>query len=316
MMEDWMKTVRARSTFGSFSFIIVAIAFLFAPPVFAGGGLTKIADGIYSYVDSKDPSPAHSFGANAGIIIGRDGIVVVDTLISAKEAKRFIKDIRAVSDKPVKYAVNTHYHLDHTLGNSEFAKLGATIIAHASTKASILENGNAMLGRAKYFGLSDDDMNGTIVVPPSLTFTDRMEIDLGDRKVELINAGPSHTDGSIVVLVSDSKVLFAGDTLFTDYHPNMRDGDIQGWIKALDLIAAMDVIGIIPGHGPLSTKKDVADMKNYLITFDTKVKELLGKSGDPEYIASEVKKALPARHYFDMFIASNIKAVYMKNTQK
>jgi len=288
----------------------------FAGTVFAQTGLTKVADGVYSYVDSEDPSPVHSFGANAGIIIGRDGIVVVDTLISAKEAKRFIKDIRAVSDKPVKYAVNTHYHLDHTLGNSEFAKLGATVIAHASTKASLLENGNALLGRAKYFGLSDDDMNGTIVVPPSLTFIDRMEIDLGDRKIELINAGPSHTDGSIVVLVPDSKVLFAGDTLFTNYHPNMRDGDIQGWVKALDLIASMDVAGIIPGHGPLSTKKDVSDMKNYLIAFDAKVKELLGRSGDPAYIASEVKKALPARHYFDMFIVSNIKAGYMKTNQK
>ncbi len=310
-----MRAACARSTFGSFS-IIIAIVFFCVSSVFAGRGLTKIADGVYTYVDSKDPSPAHSFGANAGIIIGRDGIVVVDTLISAKEAKRFIKDIRAVSDKPVKYAVNTHYHLDHTLGNSEFVKLGATIIAHASTKASILENGNAILQRAKYFGLSDDEMSGTVVVPPTLTFTDRMEIDLGDRRIELINAGPSHTDGSILVYVPDNKILFAGDTLFTNYHPNMRDGDIQGWIKALDLIASMDVIGIIPGHGPLSTKKDVADMKNYLIAFDAKVKELLGRSSDPEHIASEVKKALPARQYFDMFIASNIKAVYMKNTQK
>ena len=290
--------------------------FLCVPSAFAGGGLTKIADGVYSYVDSKDPSPAHSFGANAGIIIGRDGIVAVDTLISAKEAKRFIKDIRTVSDKPVKYAINTHYHLDHTLGNSEFVKLGATVIAHASTKASILGNGNAMLQRAKYFGLSDDEMSGTVVVSPSLTFTDRMEIDLGDRKIELINAGPSHTDGSILVYVPDVKVLFAGDTLFTNYHPNMRDGDIQGLVKALDLIASMDVAGIIPGHGPLSTKKDVADMKNYLITFDAKAKELLAKSGDPEYIALELKKALPARKYFDMFLASNVKALYMKNTQK
>jgi glyoxylase-like metal-dependent hydrolase (beta-lactamase superfamily II) len=118
-----------------------------------------------------------------------------------------------------------------------------------------------------------------------------------------------------MVYVPDSKTLFAGDILFTDYHPNLRDGDIRGWIKALDMIAAMDVISIIPGHGPLSTKKDVLDMKNYLIAFDAKVKELLGKSSDPEYIASEVKKSLPARHYFDMFIASNIKALYMQNTK-
>jgi cyclase len=315
MKEDWMKTVYARSMFGSFSIIIIAIAFLCVPSVFAGG-LTKIADGVYSYVDSKDPSPAHSFGANAGIIIGRDGIVVVDTLISAKEAKRFIKDIRAVSDKPIRYVVNTHDHLDHVLGNSEFAKLGTTIVAQAETKAAMVKNGAGLLQRAKYFGLSDEAMSGTTVVVPSLTFSDSMEIDLGDRKIEVVHAGPSHTGGSSLVYVPDSKTLFAGDILFTNYHPNMRDGDIQGWVKALALIASMDVANIIPGHGPLSTEKDVADMKNYLIAFDAKVKELLGKSGDPDYIASEVKKALPARQYFDMFIASNIKALYMKNTQK
>ncbi|MGE5173535.1 MAG: MBL fold metallo-hydrolase, partial [Betaproteobacteria bacterium] len=152
----------------------------------------------------------------------------------------------------------------------------------------------------------------TTVVVPSLTFTDAMEIDLGDRKVELLHAGPSHTVGSSIVYVPDSKTLFAGDVLFTNYHPNMRDGDIRGWIKALDVIASMDATSIIPGHGPLSTKKDVAEMKSYLVAFDAKVKELLAKSSDPEYIASEVKKALPARQYFGMFIVSNVKGLYLK----
>jgi cyclase len=307
--------VAAKYSFITVAFCLVMLA-AFEGTANAQTGLTKIADGVYSYVDSKDPSPAHSFGANAGIIIGKDGIVVVDTLISANEAKRFIKDIRVLSDKPIRYVVDTHDHLDHVLGNSEFAKLGATIIAQTETKAAMVKNGDGLLQRAKYFGLSDEAMSGTTVVVPSLTFSDAMEIDLGDRKIEVIHAGPSHTGGSSIVYVPDSKTLFAGDILFTNYHPNMRDGDIQGWVKALDVIAAMDAASIIPGHGPLSTKKDVADMKNYLIAFDAKVKELLGKSGDPAYIASEVKKALPARQYFDMFIASNIKALYLQTTKK
>jgi cyclase len=312
MKEEWMKTVYSRRRLVSIGIIIVAMAFLLVPSAFAGAGLTKIADGVYSYVDEKNPSPLTSFGANAGIIIGRDGIVVVDTLISAKEAKKFIGDIKAVSDKPIRYVVNTHDHLDHVLGNSEFAKQGATIVAQAETKAAMVKNGDGLLQRAKYFGLSDEVMSGTIVVVPSLTFTDAMEIDLGDRKVEVIHAGPSHTGGSSIVYAPDSKTLFAGDILFTNYHPNMRDGDIQGWVKALDMIASMDAANIIPGHGPLSTKKDVAEMKSYLVAFDAKVKELLARSSDPEFIAAEVKKALPARKYFDMFIASNVKGLYLK----
>ncbi len=298
------------------SFVTVAFCFVilaaFEGAAIAQTGLTKIADGVYSYVDSKDPSPAASFGANAGIIVGRDGIVVVDTLTSAKEAQRFIKDIRSTTDKPIKHVINTHHHLDHSLGNSEFVKLGAVVIAQENCRREAQKDADTIIKRALNYGFTSEALEGTTVALPTLTFTDRMEIDLGDRKIELIHAGPSHTGGSILVFVPDSKALFAGDVLFTDYHPNMRDGDIQGWVKALDRIASMDVASVIPGHGPLSTKKDVVDMKNYLLAFDAKVKELLGKSGDPEYIASEVKKALPGRRNFDMFIVSNVKALYLK----
>lgn len=295
-----------------FLFPAVIVSFCCGIASSANAGLMKIADGVFSYVDEKTPSPETSFGANAGIIVGKDGIVVIDTLISAKEAQRFIKDIRAVSNKPIRYVVNTHDHLDHVLGNSEFAKLGATIIAQTDTKAAIVKNGDALLQRAKYFGLSDEAMSGTTIAAPTLTFSVAMEIDLGDKKIELLQAGPSHTKGSSIVYIPDSKILFAGDVLFTNYHPNMRDGDIQGWVKVLDRILSMDVVDIVPGHGPLSTKKDVQDMKEYLMTFDAKAKELAAKSNDPDYIAAEVKKAVPNRQYFDIFIASNIKGLYLK----
>ena len=98
-------------------------------------------------------------------------------------------------------------------------------------------------------------MKGTKIVYPELTFTDRMKIDLGSQKVEIIYTGSSHTDGSIMAYLPDKKVLFAGDILFTDYHPFMGEGDIEGWLKALDYIMTMDVEKIIPGHGPISSKK-------------------------------------------------------------
>ena len=102
--------------------------------VSAADKLTPVAENVYAYVDTKAASPKNSFGVNAGVIIGKDGIVVVDTMISAKEAKRFIKDIRTISRKPIKYVVNTHYHLDHAFGNSEFAKVGAVIVAQENAK--------------------------------------------------------------------------------------------------------------------------------------------------------------------------------------
>jgi len=299
-------------------FAVLLVTFLVATGSFSAAegdprhaGLTKIAEGVYSYQDEKNPAPASSFGANAGIIIGRDGIVVVDTLISSKEAQRFINDIRAVSGKPIRYVVNTHSHLDHSLGNSDFIKLGAVVISQTNCKKSAEAEASTILLKAKNYGLTDEMMQGTKVAAASLTFGDRMEIDLGDRKVALINAGPSHTDGSVLVYVPDVKVLFAGDILFTNFHPNMRDADVKGWISVLDAVSAMDVVSIIPGHGPLSAKKDVQEMKEYLLTCEKIGRALAAQGRDANYIAAEILKTVPKRAFFEMFVPGNVSAKYL-----
>ena len=301
------------------SFIILCVlafalasSLMFSQKASAQQGLTKITDNVYSYVDVKNSGPSNSFGANAGIIIGKDGIVVVDTLISSKEAKRFIRDIRAISKKPIKYVVNTHYHLDHTFGNSDFRRLGAVIISHTNDSKNLKTHGEIALKHAKNYGLSEQDMKGTKIAYPVLTFNNRIEIDLGNQKIELIYIGPSHTDGSILVYLPEKKILFAGDILFTNYHPFIADGNIEEWVKALDYIMTMDVEKIIPGHGPISSKQDIEDMKNYLIAFDMKAKELAAKSNDVEYIVAEIKKSLPPRPEGDNLIPWNIQMKYLK----
>jgi glyoxylase-like metal-dependent hydrolase (beta-lactamase superfamily II) len=155
-------------------------------------------------------------------------------------------------------------------------------------------------------------MKGTKIAYPALTFNDRMEIDLGDQKIEMIFIGHSHTDGSILVYLPEKKILFAGDILFTNYHPFIADGNIEEWVKALDYIMTMDVEKIIPGHGPISSKQDIEDMKNYLIAFDMKAKELAAKSNDVEYIVAEIKKSLPPRPEGDNLIPWNIQMKYLK----
>ena len=291
------------------------IVFAFTGTLFAAQqaqeGLTKIADNVYSYVDIKNGSPKNSYGANAGIIIGTDGIIVIDTLISSKEAKRFIKDIRAVTDKPVKYVINTHYHLDHAFGNAEFVKLGAVVIAHENCKRSLKSRGEAALQNAGNYGLTEEDMEGTEISYPGITFPYRMELDTGNQIVQLIYLGPSHTDGSVLVYLPESRILFAGDILFTDYHPFLAEGDIGGWTKVLDHILTMNVRKIIPGHGPLSGKSDITDMKQYLIAFDKKAKELAAKSTDAKYITDEIIKSLPWRPEGQGLIPANIQMKYI-----
>jgi len=295
---------------------IVVISMLFilasaAGDAFAGPGLTKVADNVYAYVDVKNSGPGNSFAANAGIIVGSDGILVVDTLISAKEAQRFMADIRKISSKPIRFVVDTHYHFDHAFGNGEFAGAGGIIIAHAADRVNLEKKGEATLKRSGEFGLSEDAMRGTGISLPVLTFTDRMTIHLGGETVELIRVAPSHTEGSLLVYLPSRKILFAGDILFTDVHPYLGEGDLAGWIRNLDYILTLDVTAIIPGHGPLSGKKDVIAMKEYLLAFDTMARELAENSGDADRIAAELKKRLPARSQLDILISSNVREKYL-----
>ncbi|MEN8262137.1 MAG: MBL fold metallo-hydrolase [Nitrospirota bacterium] len=299
------------------SIIVLAFASILfvAQQAQAQGGLTKIADNVYSYVDIKNGSPKNSYGANAGIIIGTDGIIVIDTLISSKEAKRFIKDIRAVTDKPVKWVVNTHYHLDHAFGNAEFVKLGATVISHDICRRNLKNRGEAALKNAGNYGLTEEDMEGTEISYPGITFPYRMELDTGNQIVQLIYPGPSHTDGSILVYLPESRILFSGDILFTDYHPFLAEGDIGKWIKVLDRIMTMDIRTIIPGHGPVSGKQDITDMKYYLLAFDKKAKELAAISTDAKYITDKIIKSLPWRPEGQGLVPANIQMKYIKAKQ-
>jgi cyclase len=307
-----MRLLRCHQLTGKVSLLTaIVISMFIAMPAFAGEGLTKIADNVYSYVDVKNSAPGNSFAANAGIVVGRDAILVVDTLISAKEARRFIKDIRKISDKPIKYVVNTHYHLDHALGNCEFAREGAIIISHMKDRKNLEKLGDQELKNARSYGLSEEDMAGTVVTLPTITFADRMTIDLGNELVDLIFVASSHTDGSSLVYIPREKTMFAGDVLFTDFHPFMGDSNVAGWVETLDYILFLDVNAIIPGHGPLSGKKDVADMKAYIQLFDKKARELAAQTQDVDKIAAEMKKVLPAKSQGEWLIPYNIKTKYL-----
>lgn len=291
------------------SLLLCLLGLVLTTPALAD--LTKIADNVYSYVGVKDASPASSFAANAGIVIGRDGVLVVDTLISAKEGERFLADIRKVTGKPIRYVVDTHTHLDHAFGNCVFAKQGAVIISHEADRRYLEKMGEATLKNAGNFGLTPEQMAGTTIVLPTLTFSDRLTIDLGGETVELIHTAPSHTEGSVVVYLPAKKLLFAGDILFTDFHPFLADGDLPGWTKTLDALLAMDVERIVPGHGPLSTKKDVREMKAYILQFDARARELAARSQDADKVAAELKNSLPKRSQADWMIAFNLKSRYL-----
>jgi cyclase len=283
-------------------------------------GLTRLSEHVYAAVDFKNASPAgNSFGVNTGIVVGNDAVLVVDTRISAKKAQEFIADIKKITNKPIKYVVNTHYHLDHSWGNCEFVKLGAVVIGH--------ENGCKLASRYKegmshpeYYGMTAEDLNGTTLSPPTITFKDAMLVDLGGVTVSLSYLGFSHTNDGIIALVDQDGVLFAGDILFVQYHPSMGDADIQGWLKALAKLESTPAKIIVPGHGPVSTEADVKDLEVYLTEFDKQAKVLCaGKTqNDAPAIAREMLKVLPDQKRTELIwaIENNLRAKYLPRPQR
>jgi cyclase len=278
-------------------------------------GLQRISDHVYAYVDTKNASPAgNSFGANTGVVVGRDAVLVIDTLISAKEADRFIADIRKVTDKPVKFVVNTHHHLDHAWGNCQFVKLGAAIIGQENARGFLTEAKQSFAHPEK-FGLTAKDLEGTELQGPTITFSDSMTIDLGNVTVELRYPGTTHTNDSITAYVPEDKVLFVGDILFNRYHPYMADCDVSRWQQVLGELQTTPAVKIIPGHGPVSEKIDLENLKTYLREFDALARTLCAGKGaeDAPVIAPELIKRLPQQERTELpiLVETNLRVKYL-----
>lgn len=296
---------------GRFFQLAIACVFLTAATADAADGLVRISNHVYSYVDIRDASPANSFGANAGIVVGNREIAVIDSLVSARQATRFLADIRKISDKPIRYVINTHSHLDHTFGNGIFAGEGAIVVSQERCAEAMRLNLAQVLANAVDFGLAPEETAGTILSFPSLTFAERMQIDLGGISLNLLYSGHSHSPGSILVQVPAEKVVFAGDILFTGFHPYMGEGDINSWLRNLDVLEKLGAERIIPGHGPLSTVSDVKEMAAYLALFDARARELAKAGATPETAEAELKKVLPARAQGEWLIRASFQDKYL-----
>lgn len=291
--------------------LAIASIFLAAATANAGDGLVRISDRVYSYVDIREASAANSFGANAGIVVGDREIAVIDSLVSARQAAKFLADIRKISDKPIRYVINTHSHLDHTFGNGVFAAEGAIVVSQEKCAEAMRSNLAQVLANAADFGLTPEEMAGTTLSYPTLTFAERMQIDLGGISLNLLYSGPSHSPGSILVQVPAEKVVFAGDILFTGFHPYMGEGDIKGWLWNLEVLEELGAERIIPGHGPLSTVTDVKALAAYLAVFDARAWELAKAGASPEAAAAELKKVLPARAQGEWLIRASFQDKYL-----
>jgi len=222
--------------------------------------LKQVGPGVYAAIDG----PERKAVSNAGFVIGDDGVLVIDSLFTAEAAQALVSEIRRLTPKPIRYVVNTHYHVDHTGGDQVLREAGAIIIAHRYVRSWVRTNNLNLFGDR-----TTPELKSRIeaLALPDLTTDKDLTIWLGSRKVE-VRTVLGHTGGDLIVFVPDAKVLFTGDMLWRKVAPNLIDGSVEQWsATAADFIGVRDAaeIRFVPGHGDVADAKDVAEFRTYLL---------------------------------------------------
>ena len=217
-------------------------------------------------VPSKASLPSNSGDvSNTGFIIGRDGVAVIDTGGSPRVGAELLKAIRARTDLPIKYVINTHMHPDHVFGNAAFEDEKPTFVGHHKLPRALAARADRYL-KANEELLGEEAFNGTQIIPPTLLVEDKLELDLDGRVVILEAHKTAHTDNDVTVYDKQTGTLFLGDLLFAKHVPAL-DGSIRGWLALLDQLSQRkDVARVVPGHGPASVDwpNALAAEKRYL----------------------------------------------------
>ncbi len=233
-------------------------------------GLHDLGDGCYAWLQ-----PDGGWGwSNAGLVVGDGQSLLVDTLFDLRLTAAMLEGmVDVVGSAPITTLVNTHANGDHCYGNQLVS--GAEIIASsaaaeemAEVPPSLLAGLNSAPGEIgelfrHFFG--EFAFDGIELVLPTRTFEGRLEVDVGGKMVELIEVGPAHTKGDTLVYVAEDRTIFTGDILFIGGTPIVWAGPLANWIKACDLILGLDVDTVVPGHGPVTDKAGVAEVRDYLV---------------------------------------------------
>jgi glyoxylase-like metal-dependent hydrolase (beta-lactamase superfamily II) len=213
--------------------------------------------------------------SNAGFVVTPEGVVVFDALGTPSLGWALLQDIRKITDRPVRYNVVSHYHADHIYGLQAFKDHTASVIIAQDRAREYKENEETADERAEQrldqrrAALAPWVNKDTRVVPPDITFDDRLLLTLGGKSFQMIYAGPAHSASDMMMMVEPDGVLFAGDIVQNGRIPfmNSDDVDTKQWLNALTVVEKLDPKFIIPGHGRPSTKarEAIAFTRDYIV---------------------------------------------------
>lgn len=280
-----------------------------APPL----SMREIAPGVFVHTGHQEVTDTTNRGdiANIGFIVGERCVAVIDTGGSIAIGERLRRAVEAATPRPICYVINTHMHPDHVLGNAAFIKGASppTFVGHAHLPAALATRGanyrHALLRDA------GADLAGSEIIPPSLTVKDKMELDLGGRKLQLRAWPTAHTDNDLTVFDETTGTLWLSDLLFSGHTP-VVDGSLRGWLGVMSDIARMEPRRVVCGHGdPGDWRRALADQERYLrvLLNETRAAIKAGKTLS-EAVDSVGRSEKDRWLLFDEFHRRNVTAAY------
>lgn len=263
-------------------------------------GVVDFGSGAYGYLQ-----PDGSWGfSNAGLILDEGDALLVDTLFDEPLTREMLRALQAASGVPasdIGVLVNTHANGDHTNGNALLEH--AEIIASAASARELSEVTPALLAQMKAAGEAGQGGEGAaffarVFAPfdflgargkaPTRTFSDRLTLRVGAKRVELLEVGPAHTAGDVLVYSPSDRTIYTGDILFIDGTPIMWAGPVENWLRACDYILGLDVDVIVPGHGPVTDKRGVSRVREYLVYVDEEARKRFDAGMSAEEAALDI----------------------------
>lgn len=260
----------------------------------AGLQLQEIAQGIYALVASTDFPPASPAVAicNGGFVIGSDGVLVIDPFQTPELGELMISTVKSLTDKPIKYVLNTHYHFDHTGGNSVFVKREIPVLGRGVIREYIQSGKNNTGG----------------VTPPTVIINSQTDLWLGDRQVRIERVDGHSAGTDLVAYIPDAKVLFTGDMVFNKRIPYTGDSDIRQWQGSLyRLIAIYPEAKVVPGHGDVTDVTGLQAQQAYFSWLERQALEWKGQILSKEQVLEKFAK-IP-----DAYKDYKFKAIYPLN---
>ena len=285
--------------------------------------LDQVAPGVYVHIGQhKDFEDGYDGDiANIGFVVGRDAVAVIDTGGSYAVGMALKEALRAVTRLPIRYVINTHVHPDHVFGNAAFIDADSDadpatagpppqLIGHARLPAAMALRRDAYLRNLKkQLGAAAEKSR---LIPPGRTVQDRLTLDLGGRKLELRAWPSAHTDNDLTVFDSATGTLWTGDLLFIERTPSI-DGDIKGWLAAIDALKRSPAVTTIPGHGPVTHAKNQAldRQRSYLTTLLQDVRTGIRRgTGLTETMATAAASERTRWQLFDVVNPRNVNFIY------